>query len=139
MRFIEPMYIRGPFSVMIAPILERTTEHFVLGFRWLSVMFNAYEMVDFGTRSPYRTEIRRLDVSEELVPVLIDKLSQWRPTAMILVEDVPDLNDQERHIEALRGTILGVATNIGRQMQLRHTVYYETDSVVTWTADSLAD
>jgi hypothetical protein len=96
-------------------------------------------MVDFGTRSTYGTEIRRLDVSGELVPVLIDKLSQWRPTAMMVVEDVPDLNEQERHIEALPGTILGVAKDIGRQMQLRHTVYYETDSVVTRTADSLTD
>lgn len=116
-----------------------TTEHFVLGFRWLSVMFNNCKMVDFGTRSTYGTEIRRLDVSGELVPVLIDKLSQWRPTAMMVVKDVPDLNEQERHIEALPGTILGVAKDIGRQMQLRHTVYYETDSVVTRTADSLTD
>lgn len=32
MRFVEPLYLRGPFSILIAPVAEAATEHFVLRF-----------------------------------------------------------------------------------------------------------
>jgi len=141
MRFVEPLYIRGVFSVLIAPIFEAATEHFVLGFGWVKVMFNNYEMVDFEPNGDAYggTAIHHLDVSAELVPALIQKLSEWRPTAAMVSEQVDGQSEHERHMNALRTTILGVATDIGRQMQLRHTVYYETDYVIKCVACLVAD
>ncbi|MEA2000369.1 MAG: hypothetical protein U9N84_00560 [Actinomycetota bacterium] len=140
MRFVEPLYIRGVLSVLVAPIAEAATEHFVLGFGWIKVMFNNYEMVDFepDDGSYGGTAIHRLDVSEDLVPALIEKLSEWRPTAAMVAEQVEGQSEADRHVQALRSTILGVATDIGRQMQLRHTVYYETESVIDRVAGLVA-
>jgi hypothetical protein len=139
MRFIEPLFIRGAASILVAPIAEAATEHFVLGFGWRKVLFNNYEMVDFepGSATYGGTAIHQTDVSDELVPELIQKLSEWRPSAVMVAEPVADQSEAERHVEALRATILGVAGDIGRQMQLRHTVYYETDSVTDRVADLL--
>ena len=111
----------------------------MLGFGWRKVAFNNYEMVDFE-RGSYGTEaIRRLDVSDELVPALIEKLSEWRPTATMVSRPAEGQSEKERHVEALRTTILGVASDIGRQMQLRHTVYYETDTVIEKVAGLVAE
>ncbi len=138
MRWLEPLWLRGPFFVLAAPLLELGMEHYVLGFRWRSVLFNDYQLVSVGhVRASYDDAIERVDISDELVPALTEKLAGWRPTSPLLPPD-DDLTETKRHIEVLRTTLLGVAADLRHQMQLRHTVYYETESVVGRVAEHLA-
>lgn len=139
MRYIEPLYLRGSFSVFVAPLLEVATEHYVLGFRWRKVLFNDFQMVTFGgDDDTYSGAIQRVDVSADVVPALRERLSKWTPSSAQLMEATEGLGETDRHVEALRGTLLGVGRDLSTQMQLRHTVYYETPAVVERLAVLLA-
>ncbi len=131
--------MRGVFSVVVAPIAEAITEHYVLGFRWSNVLFNDYEMVNFQSEDDEYAgkAIRRVNLSDELVPALKEKLASWTPSAPLLAEDTEGQSEKDRHIQALGSTIRGVWTDIKNQTQLRHTVYYQSDVVIERVAAEL--
>ncbi len=138
-RLVELLWLRGVFSVVVAPIAEAITEHYVLGFRWSNVLFNDYEMVNFQSEDDEYAgkAIRRVNLSDELVPALKEKLASWTPSAPLLAEDTEGQSEKDRHIQALGSTIRGVWTDIKNQTQLRHTVYYQSDVVIERVAAEL--
>jgi pimeloyl-ACP methyl ester carboxylesterase len=142
MRVVEFLFIRGPFSVLVAPLAEALTERFVLGFPIRKVLYNDYEMVDIETDNEYVSAeeggaIRRVNVSAELLPAIREKLSEWRPTSVLADESTEDRSAKDRHIATMRGLIQGVTKDLSNQMALRHTVYYETDSIIDRVATVL--
>lgn len=144
LRWIEPLWIRGYFFVYGAPVLETVWEHKVLGFPWRSVLFSNYEMVSYRLAAT-KGAIRRIDVSAELVPALRERLAEWRPPPPVIVAD--DLHEEngeesknaeaERSHEALRRIVENVVEGARGQLQLRHTVYYETESLIDRVAGEL--
>jgi hypothetical protein len=139
-RLFERVVLRPFVDGVVLKLLAVALERFVLGFSWPAVLFGDYEMADLDRGKAYpKSVLVRLDVTEDLVPVLRNKQASQRAwTALPVVEETPELSGPGRRSETLRETLREVLRGLKAQIRLRHSAYYESDAVLERLADVLS-
>ena len=131
--FIRPIVV-GIFFKVLQLFLERT----VLGFSWFRVLFFEYKLSPIDEQPYYPSELlKRVDVTAEPQSALQRlRTANISPAPVSVPEDV---KGTERHVAALDSTMKEVVSDIISQIQLRHSLYYESEAVLERVAEALVD
>lgn len=134
----EIIFLRPFMDGLVLKAIEALMERYVLGFPWYQVMFRDFESVGEVEGSAYPGDvIERIDVTNELIEPLRDKIQSASRTRILETREIGG-DVAERGSQSLRNTMINVVQGITTQIRLRHSVYYESDSVTNRIADLLA-
>ncbi len=136
LRFLERLLIRPIVVGLILRCSEVLLERAALGASRLKLLFFDHEMADLDKGSEYpRTVLRRIDVTEQLKPVIEMKRLDLTVTTTLSV-DAPDLKPGgDRHVESLRNALVTAWRNVISQVKLRHSLYYDNSVITEIIAD----
>jgi pimeloyl-ACP methyl ester carboxylesterase len=134
--FLERLSVRPIMVGLILRCSEVLLERVALGASRLKLLFFDHEMADLEKGSEYpQTVLRRIDVTEQLKPVVEKKRLDLAVVATPPVE-APGLKPGgDRHVESLRNTLVTAWHNVMSQVKLRHSLYYDNDIITEIIAD----
>ncbi len=138
-RVAEFVFVRPFVDGIGLKLLEVILERYVLGFSWLAVLRRDYEMADLKRGAAYPPSVlQRFDVTRDLLPALRHKISHTRSPSPLAPANFAEEDNLERHVGSLRESLRTVVRNLIAQVQLRHSVYYESDALTDRVAGILA-
>ena len=136
-KFGELIFFRPFMDGLVLKTLEAILERYVLGFSWAQVMFRDFESVGIDMNAAYPPHLfQRVDVTDKLIEPLKTKIREISRTPLLEPKETGG-SVAERGRESLRTSLIGVGQEIGAQIRLRHSVYYESEAVIDIIADSL--
>lgn len=139
-RWLEFLVMRPVVLGMILGVVEAILERFVLGFPWLRVLFVDYEMADLKKGKAYPAWLlQREDVSDQLLPSIRRSSAALQFTPPPVPAAPPEVQQAGRRVTGLYEKLALVVQNFKAQLQLRHSVYYEADTVIERVAAAVAD
>jgi hypothetical protein len=140
LRWLEFLVVRPVVRGMMLGVVEAVLERFVLGFPWLRVLFVDYEMADLKKGKAYPAWLlQRVDVSDQLLPSIRRSSAALQFAPPPVPAAPPEIKQAGRRVSGLYEKLALVAHNFKAQLQLRHSVYYEADTVIERVAAVVAD
>ena len=138
-RLFEFLFLRPFVKGIVIKGLEVVLERYVLGFSWVQVMFGDYEMADLDRSRAYPSKVvERVDVTGELRPTL--EVLEGGPDVGSPLAPRPALPaGPDRKVKTFRETLHETSEYLKKQLQLRHSLYYESEAVIARVADELVD
>lgn len=136
-KFGELIFFRPFMDGLVLKTLEAILERYVLGFSWVQVMFRDFESVGTDMNAAYPSSLfQRVDVTDKLIEPLKTKIREISRTPLLEPREMGG-SVAERGSASLRNSLIGVGKEIGAQIRLRHSVYYESEAVIDIIAESL--
>jgi hypothetical protein len=136
----EQILVRPLAWILVLDLLEALLERYVLGFRWLGILFVDYQMADLENGRAYPTSVvQRVDVSDQLMPQIQAAVAEAAlPDRAPPVEPIAEKGEEERRRRTILERLDEVAKNLKAQIRLRHSVYYQNQEVIERVAETLA-
>lgn len=128
--------LRPLLDSVVFELLEIVLERYVLGFGWVSLLFDNCKKGRAELERAYPPSVvRRVDVTEHLLP-LLRKRAQGLPPPLPVIERA-SLPDEQRRAQDLQEVLTTVVASLKDQLTLRHSLYYECDAVIESVAAEL--
>jgi len=147
-RVFEFIFVRPLAWILVLDLLEALLERYVLGFRWLGILFVDYQMADLKKGRAYPpTLVERIDVSDQLLPEIQAKQAEVAAapavapapgSVPVLVPPAQIPAEEERRVRGVFQRLDMVKRNLMAQIRLRHSVYYQNQDVIERVAEVLA-
>ena len=128
-KILEFCFVRPIFTGLILRIAEMVLEKVSFGVSWIGVCFRDYRMVDLGNDRAYPASVlSTLDVTGDILPVLHERQSIVAPPIAMATDG------GHRESNTLLQSLINLKDSIKDQIQLRHSMYYESEQVIARVA-----
>ncbi len=135
MRSAERYLIRPGIERLFLRVIKMVLEMLVFGFSLRRVLFSDFKMADIKKGAAYPKEVlKKIDVTEILGKPSQKKLKA-KQVGFSLATGAEKISGGTRRARSLRHSIQNVARDLTRQITLRHSLYYNTPSVIRKIAD----